>query len=162
MASNKAEGRTLEEAVKALRCRKGPSAGISKRGAYWLAVEPVLIRRFGGDGIGINTPDRTTTLELRHYRDGEVRCLVHEHAYHQNGSRAGAGDCWSPSSAVNSCRTAEEIKAALLGSATITGEPVYGRHWEVNIDELAGLLGLPLSMPAPDEATQPAGEEINA
>jgi hypothetical protein len=39
---------------------------------------------------------------------------------------------------------------------------VYGRHWEVNIDELAGLLGLPLSMPAPDEATQPAGEEINA
>lgn len=155
MASKKAEGMTLEEAVKALKCRKGPSAGITKRGAYWLAARPVLIRRFGGDGVGNNAADRRIFMEVRHFRDGHVRFTLHEDALHENGTYGGAGDWWTTVE-LGGCRTAEEIKVILSGATvSATEHGAYSNHYSDNIDGLAASFGLPISMPAPDE--EPAG-----
>lgn len=75
---------TLQDLIIATKCRKGKAAGITAHGAYWLAIPPIKIRRFGGDGIGQTSPDLTNYLELRHYRNGTVCTYIRHESWHQN------------------------------------------------------------------------------
>src|SRR5690606_1635651 len=85
---------TIRDQVVARKCRVGKAAGTTKHGAYWLACDPITLRRTGGDGIGNNGPAVTYWLELRHYRSGLVQASIHRDAWHQNGSYGGSGDSW--------------------------------------------------------------------
>ena len=76
--------KTLQECVEALRCRTGKANGTTKDGAYWLAIDDVLLKNAGGDGIGQNAPDLKWFLQIRHYRGGEVRVVVVRQSWHQN------------------------------------------------------------------------------
>jgi len=147
--------KTLADCIRATKCRKGPAVGTTKNGAFWLAAEPIYIRHTGGDGIGNNGADRKYSLELRHYRDDKVRCAVHLEATHQNGDWGGAGDWWNTVGPLGDCRTAEEMQVVLLGFQ-MDSEHVYSSCFADEIERLAEMLGLPVSMPAPDE------EAINA
>lgn len=76
--------RTLKECVEGLKCRKGAADGTTKDGAYWLAAKSVETRSCGGDGIGQSAPDVRWWLQIRHYRGGEVRVVMHRKSWHQN------------------------------------------------------------------------------
>lgn len=109
--------KTLKDAIVAAKCRKGKADGINIAGAYWLATNPIIVRRSGGDGIGQSSADVTWTLELRHYRNGEVRPTLHRSAWHQNGERSGAGDDYYPRPSIINALCIEEIVVDLKSGA---------------------------------------------
>jgi len=137
--------KTLKEVIVESKCRKGPSAGTTKRGAFWLFVEPTKIRRYGGDGIGQSGADCTNYLELRHYRDGTVAAVIHGHYWRQNGS---APDDWLRCDSLLECTSIEQLIVALKGLSFADGSHVFSDDFA---DKL-GMLGLPEAEPAPDEA----------
>jgi hypothetical protein len=141
---------TLKEAVQKERCRKGKADGITKRGAYWLACEPIVLRRAGGDGIGQSAPDITWSLEIRHFRDNSVVPTLHRSAWHQNGSYSGGGDRYFIREGLADVTTVEEAIANL--KAGTSEEHCYhsSRYAEVRDALLA--LGLPEAAPSPDDA----------
>lgn len=141
---------TLREAVELTKCRKGKSVGTTKRGAYWLACDPIVVRRAGGDGIGQSAPDITWTLELRHFRGGEVRPTAHEEACHQNGSYSGAGDQYFAMAALGECASVEEVIVALKGGVKDQEACYSDRCYDRLRDSLVSL-GLPESAPGPDD-----------
>lgn len=137
--------------IVATKCRRGPSAAITKRGAYWLACEPVKIRRAGGDGIGQSGADVTFSLELRHYRSGETRAMVKRDAWHQNGSYSGGGTTWIDASEILGAPTIEDVIVGLLATGGDAG-PVYSHRQSAELTEALAKLGLPQTVAAPDEA----------
>ncbi len=146
--------KTLKELIADRKCRKGAAAGTTKRGAYWLACEPIKIRSYGGDGIGQSAPDIDHHLELRHYRSGEIRAMVCRNARHQN---SGTSTRYSPAELLD-CTTSEQVIVALKGSQVECGydysEHAYSDYFADSLTKTLAALGMPDSEPAPDE--QPA------
>lgn len=143
---------TLSNAIEQTKCRKGKSDGTTKDGAYWLATKPIVIRSWGSDGIGSNPPDRTNYLELRHYRDGQVRARVNLHSWHQNGAYSGAGDWYANADAILPCESVEAVIVALKGMR-YNEWAVYSDHFEDTLTKALVDLGIAEATPAPDEAT---------
>ncbi len=143
--------KTLKEIIEALRCRKGQAVGTTKLGAYWLAVPPIKIRSYGGDGIGNNGARVEHLLELRCYRSGEVKATIHVDAQHQNGSHGGAGDWWSDCSDILSSATVEEAIVALKCVTVDSGANAYSDGFKDRLTEALTALGMPLSAPPPDD-----------
>ena len=75
--------KTLKEIIVETKCRKGESDGTTKQGAFWFACDEILIRSFGGDGVGQSSTDLRNYLQLRHYRNGEVKAVVNFHGKSQ-------------------------------------------------------------------------------
>ena len=144
---------TLKNLIDEKKCRKGPPAGTTKKGAYWLACEPILIRNYGGDGVGNNAVDCSHRLELRHYRSGDVTAMIHVHRWHQNG--AGIGDSYHSVDLLG-CTTIEQIVVRLKGMTLNVGygdgERSCSDHCEKNLVEGLVALGLPDADPSPDES----------
>lgn len=143
--------KTLRELVENLKCRKGTAAGTTKNGAFWLACEPIKIRRFGGDGIGNSGPDITYYLLIRHFRDGAVRCTINRAAYHQNGSYSGGGDSYFGIDNISNCNTIEEIIVALKAYRSDYDEMIYSDYCEKHLVSALTALGITMSAAAPDE-----------
>ena len=135
--------KTLKEIVEDLHVRKGKSNGVTKRGAFWLACDEIMLRRSGGDGIGQNSPDVTHYLQIRHYRDGAVRPVIRRHAWHQNGTYSGSGDNFTAVAEIVEATTVEQIAAILMG---------YSAHNPGHDGLMTALaaLGMPAAEPAPD------------
>lgn len=137
----------IKELVIAQKCRKGPAAGTTKRGAFWLAIEPIIIRCHGGDGVGNNSADVRNYLELRHYRSGEVRVIIHLVSWHQNSGTD--HHYWDVTDATVNCETIEDLIVALKGQGNDYGH-AYSDHFAEKLNVLESL-GLPKSAPSPDE-----------
>ena len=141
--------KTLGELIVDSKCRKGTADGTNKRGAYWLAAEPIVIRRYGGDGIGNGGADCTNYLELRHYRTGDVSAVLHGHWWHQNGSRP---DVYERFDELLACKTVEDMIVALKGVKV--DEDTTAAYSDMKKDVLTDALtklGMPLAAPSPDE-----------
>ena len=148
----------LKALVESKKCRHGQAAGTTKNGAFWLACDPIELRRCGGDGIGNSGADVTFRLSLRHFRSGLVQAMIHRDAWHQNGSYSGGGDTWESCPSVLDCATVEEVVVALkaMSSACRTAngtwrEAVYSDRNEERVTQSLTALGLQLAAPAPDE-----------
>lgn len=145
---------TLREAVEQSHVRSGKSNGTTRRGAYWLACDEIVLREAGGDGIGQSGPDITYYLQIRHYRGGEVRAVVHQAARHQNGSWSGAGD-WYRAVDLGDCATIEDVVVVLKGGIDFHGgdgrETCYSDCHYADIRDALMPLGLAESAPAPDD-----------
>lgn len=141
--------KTLKEAVEATKCRKGKADGTTKRGAYWLATDPIIIRRSGGDGIGQSSADVTWTLELRHYRSGEVRPTLHRSAWHQNGSWSGGGDDYYGRQSLNDIHTIEDIVVDLKKGTD--EEACYSDKRYDDLSAALSSIGMDESEKGPDE-----------
>lgn len=137
---------TLKELIIATRCRKGTAKGTTKRGAFWLACDPITIRSYGGDGVGNNGVDWRNHLELRHYRSGEVVATINKHGWHQNSVTHNE---WQTLPILD-CTTIEDVIVALKGQ-TIGESPVYADWGQKNLTQALTVLGLPESAPSPDD-----------
>lgn len=144
---------TLKELVVASRCRKGEAVGTTRRGAYWLACKPILIRSYGGDGVGNSAADVRHFLVLRHFRDGQVTSVIHYHWWHQNGG--GPGDSYHAVDLLE-CTTVEQVICKLKGTRIDLdddwSEHAYSDFRKEELEESLTALGMPVSEPAPDEA----------
>lgn len=138
--------KTLKELIVAARCRKGAASGITSEGAYWFACEPIIIRRFGGDGIGCSDADRKNLLQLRHYRNGTVSALVNAMAWHQNYATTSRHQLVA---SVLGCTTVEEVIACLKGRSS--DDVLYEDYCEHWLADALSALGLPAAAPSPDE-----------
>jgi hypothetical protein len=141
--------KTLKDLIIALRCRRGTAAGTTKQGAYWLAHHPILIRSYGGDGIGSNPSQIEHLLELRHYRSGDVRAMIHKDTWHQNGAKP-QGTPYTPADDVLEAQSVEEVIVALKG-IEFKDTAAYSDQYPKSIIEALQPMGLPISLPAPDD-----------
>ena len=138
---------TLKELIENKKCRTGKAYGTSKQGAFWLAVVPIQIRSYGGDGIGQSRADFRNYLQLRHYRDGKVKAVVNFHSWHQN--------CGDENTYVTApildCVSVEDVIVSLM-TVNDREDHAYGEETgrENLIAALTGL-GLVEALPAPDE-----------
>jgi len=144
--------RTLKDIITGRRCRKGTAAGTTKRGAYWLACEPIEIRSYGGRGIGNDQADRSHQLELRHYRDGEVSAAVRCHSWHQD---TGTQNHWV-TVGICDCTTVEDVVVALKGKSDEEWGHLYSDRQHSELAAALMKLGLPLAAPSPDDEPAPA------
>ncbi len=140
--------KTLKECVIEQKCRKGPAEGTTRSGAFWMACKPIHIRRYGGNGVGNGAADCSNHLELRHYRNGDVKAVVHGHYWHQNG--AGPDDYMSVPALLD-CSTVEQVIVVLKGEQMPGGNSVYSDRLESDLKEALVALGLEETEPAPDE-----------
>jgi hypothetical protein len=139
--------KTLEDLIIEAKCRSGKPYEISEDGAYWLYTDRITLKRTGGDGIGQSTADISYILELRHYRNDDVRAIIIVELWHENyGKKTEEINADS----VLSCTCVEELIIALLklrdereGKCCDTTfvRPWYWEH----------CTGLPLGKPAPDD-----------
>jgi hypothetical protein len=148
-------GYSLGGCVSELKCRKGAASGTTKRGAFWLACEPLVLRKCGGDGIGGSGPDVTYTLELRHYRDGDVQAMIHRCSWHQNnGEYNGFVSCQQ----LLPLKTVEDVICALKGERFTldndydVSDHVWSDYYTDSLTTALTDIGLSESDPAPDEA----------
>lgn len=155
MTTLKDRGTSMKERVEAMHCRRGPATGTTKRGAYWLATEPIEIRSYGGDGIGNSAVDCRHWLELRHYRSGEVSAVIFVRRWHQNG--ANPGDSYHGVDEILDCDYAECVIVLLKGMRVDTGydmrEHAYSDRFGPSLTAALTGLGLPACEPSPDETT---------
>lgn len=140
--------KTLKQCVIDKKCRKGAANGTTKRGAFWLACEPIKIRSYGGDGIGNNAADCTHFLQLRHYRDGEVLAIIHGNYWHQGVSAPDEFVCCDD---ILECTTVEAVIVALKGEQMPGGNSVFSDYFTGNLTCSLTELGLVENEPAPDE-----------
>ena len=140
---------TIREAIEVKKCRKGAAVGTTKDGAYWLAIEPVKIRSWGGDGIGNSAADLNAHLEFRHYRSGECRAVVHISSCHQNHSSRH----WWHRVEILDCTNVEDVIVALKRgvSGDYDRETVYSDLYEESLTKAMTDLGLAIATPSPDE-----------
>lgn len=143
---------TLQDLIIAAKCRKGKAHAITAQGAYWLALPSIVIRRYGGDGIGQDSADCTNTLELRHHRDGTVRCRVITSSWHQNHG----GNKESHHVEINSQDTAEEV-VVMLKNYSFHGRQPCSDYYQPELIAALVSLGLPeYEIPSPDDVPDPA------
>lgn len=138
---------TLKELIEAKKCRKGQSSGITSDGAYWLAIEPVKIRSYGGDGIGDNGTSWEHHLQLRHYRIGAVEAVIHARGWHQN--RGSINEYYT--APIGSCETVEYV-IARLKSMKCGESKAYSDGFLPELTAALVSLGMAESLPSPDEA----------
>lgn len=131
----------LKDLIIETKCRKGESAGTTKRGAYWLAGEPAKIRAYGGDGIGQSGASVQHYLEFRYFRSGEVQAVIHRDAWHQDGG----GDSWHDASAVLDCATIEDAIVVLKGLSCGEKCNAYSDWGKDALVKALSALGLPMA-----------------
>jgi len=138
--------KTLNELIVSAKCRKGASAGTNKHGAFWFACEPIIIRRFGGDGIGETDANCVNYLQLRHYRDGSVKAVVNSYSWHQNH-----GHCDTYRTADNLLdRTTVEDVIVCFKNISDKGSHAYSDSRKNELTEALTALGMIEALPAPD------------
>ena len=151
--------KTISEIIIASKCRKGGADGTTVDGAYWVCpASPIvgnlglktMIRSFGGDGVGQSSANCHNYLQLRHYRGGKVEAVVLENSWHQN---YGTSQTVVAADAVLAATTTEELEVALLALTDEYDANYYSQSMRENLDHLAEKIGLPESLPAPDEVT---------
>jgi hypothetical protein len=143
--------KTLKELIEGTKCRKGTAEGTTKDGAYWLATKPILIRSFGGDGIGQSSTDLRNYLELRHYRDGSVCAVINFHGWHQN---YGTSNRYKFVNGLLECCTVEDVAVYLKGTKDADEDyeaKVYSDRCSSDLENALVALGLPIAPPSPDE-----------
>ena len=143
--------KTLKEIIVERKCRKGPPAGTTKHGAYWLACEPIMTRSAGSASASQEAPSVIYELQLRHFRSGEVRAVIHRNVWRQGGTQSGAAQDWGDANAVLGCSTIEEVVVALKGISMNDSAVVEDYLIPRDIAKRLRDLGLPDSAPAPDE-----------
>lgn len=139
--------KTIKELIIAAKCRKGEAYGTTKHGAFWLAVAPINIGGGGGDGIGQSAPNVDHFLQLRHYRDGVVKAMIHRSSWHQNH---GHHESYKDAPELLGCSTIEEVFVALKGME-VDDRPVYAAFAKERIEKAMAEFGLPMATPAPDD-----------
>lgn len=132
--------KTIESATIATKCRKNKSAGITKNGAYWVALETLTLTA-GGDGIGQNASQIEYRIQFRHYRSGLVTAAIVRSSWHQNHGRNST--VWA-APAILACETAEEVISALQTMDCV--EPFFHEQ----IAEALGEIGIPAAAASPD------------
>jgi hypothetical protein len=142
--------KTLQELIVAARCRKGAAAGTTKKGAYWLACEPIKIRVYGGDGIGQSRADMTNWLQLRHFRDGAVQITIRYHSWHQNDGHTNG---YVSAGELANCESIEDVIVGLKGISDPNGVSAYSDYQIDNLVDGLTAFGMAMSAPAPDEET---------
>ncbi len=149
---------TLKDAIAAKRCRTGESYAITKKGAYWLASDPVKIRSFGGSGIGNDGCSQSVELQLRHYRDGTIDSVLFYSCWHQNGPDI---ERYQSVSDLLDCTTVEEVIVLLKGTRVESKNvAAYSDYYEDDLTEMLKGLGLDEFEAPPDEpAVALAGEQ---
>ena len=141
--------KTLRDIIIARKTRKGEADNITKDGAYWETA--INLQNGGGNGIGNNGSSVTHYLEVRHYRNGELRGYLNRHLWHQND-----GTTHQRTRADNllDCSTIEEL---IQTAKKHKIESVYDDSYEIEISNegekrlCEGLPEMPASEPAPDE-----------
>jgi len=149
----KTDTTTLADLISSAKCRTGKAHAITDKGAYWLAAEPIVIKSYGGDGIGQSRADMRNHLELRHYRDGKRRVVIVTTTWHQNYGR----DTITQETSLCSSETVEDVVISLknttIGDSDYDGSDIAFSDY--NYDNLAASLmsfGLPeYPIPSPDE-----------
>ena len=142
--------KTIESAAIAIKCRKGKSAGITKNGAYWIALETLTLTA-GGDGIGQSAAQIEYRLQLRHYRSGLVTAAIVRSSWQQNH---GINSTVLAAPAILACETAEEVISALqkvacadeYGFDAECVEPFF--HEQIAL--ALGEIGIPEAAASPD------------
>lgn len=139
---------TLKDLTLAKRCRKGQAAAITKDGAYWLAYS-IAISLDGGDGIGQSEAQIEDKLEVRHYRNNEVRAYLNRHTWHQND---GANNNRTRADQLLECDNLEDL-IIQIQRVKINNEYEieYFEVSESGKERVAKEIALPASLPAPDE-----------
>lgn len=147
---------TIQQAIIASKCRKGKAHAITAKGAYWLAHAPIIIKRYGGDGIGQTRADMTNTMEIRHYRDGKVKIFIRVSTWHQNeGTHTRTRDA----SHMIDSKSVEDIiiwlKNTEIGATDYDDSSVsYSDYRYDDVATAFMTLGLPeFPIPSPDDET---------
>jgi hypothetical protein len=141
--------KTLKEIIIDRKTRKGPATKITKDGAYW--ETSVCILRDGGDGIGQSSAQIHIYLEIRHYRNEEVRGYINRNFFHQND---GETDNRTRADDVLEATNIEDLIRIIKGHKISSD---YGDAWNVETssqgeDRLRKEIPeMPASEPAPDE-----------
>lgn len=135
--------KTLKDLLIARKIRKGTAHGTTKRGAFWL-----LEGKDRATKIRQDSSDLTYWLDLRHYRSGEVSAVVDVESWHQN---YGLKHHYIRANEVLNCSTVEEVIVTLKGIRD-EDSPVYSDLQSTELTKTLVDLGLPLSVPPPDEA----------
>lgn len=146
---------TLKQSIENQKCRKGESAGRSKKGAYWIAGV-VRTSSYGQDGIGQNSADVDWSLMFRHYRNGDVSAVLVRDSWHQN---YGHDYTYQSCPEILDMETIDDVLdhlSGIVGSKDEMYFPEYSERVYVDssyrepVTELLTSLGLPRST-APDE-----------
>ena len=154
--------KTISDIIIDSKCRRGGADGTTQNGAYWVCpASPIIgnvglktmIRSFGGDGIGQSRANCHNYLQLRHYRSGKVEAVILCNSWHQN---CGAEQTIVIADSILSATTTEELEVALLALTDEYDTNYYSQSMRENLDELAEKIGLPESLPAPDEVAEVA------
>jgi len=142
--------KTLKEIAIARKSRKGPADKITQDGAYWLAVE-IEIDSGGGGGIGQSGAQVSYLLQVRHYRDGDIRAYITRKTWHQND---GGNNRRTRADDLLDCSTIEELITAMQQHEI---ESDYCENYKIAVSDyghktmITNLPELPESLPAPDE-----------
>lgn len=145
--------KTIKEIIIESKCRKGPSAGVTKRGAFWIAFAKSdqyfsVTSRRGGDGVGQSSADVSVGLKFRHFRDGTVQAITVTECWHQNtGTNRSTVDV----SQILNCTTAEEVIAILKGTNAGDGGRSISSIFEEDLVADLAAIGIPAALPGPDE-----------
>jgi hypothetical protein len=143
--------KTLKDIIIEKHIRTGKAWSTTKHGAYWCLTGEdwfCKLRRAGGDGIGASEADITYWLDFRHFRDGAVRAVICKEGWHQN---SGTYKAWIDADKILSACTSEDVDVALK-SISHDGDPVYSTYQTKELNEKLAALGIPESLPAPDDA----------
>lgn len=111
-----------------------------------MACDPINIRSYGGNGVGQSATDWNNSLQLRHYRNGDVKAYVHQHGWHQNHGTSNEFAAVS----ILDCRTVEEVIMVLKG-ARVDEVPAYGSNFQDDLTKKLVDFGMAEALPAPDE-----------
>lgn len=147
--------KTLLEIVRSKNIRVGDAHGVSKRGPFWavkivLAVTSTESPAGEYEGApnpnGIVTTVDTNVLELRHYRDDQVRATVVNYLDREPQR-------YRDVSNILGCASVEEVLPALKErSFRHHGKIMGDRPGEASVVESLLVLGLPMTAVGPDEA----------
>ena len=140
----------LKELVRARKCRKGNPYATTAQGAFWLPCGEIQIRSFGGTGDGNSEPLRNNYLQLRNFRDGQVKAAVKFQSIHKDIGTQNAYynvdiDC---------CSTVEDVIIKLKG-VSYKGMSAYSDQFKGNLTNALKALGMIESLPGPDEVPSP-------
>jgi len=143
----------LKELVRARKCRKGNPYATTAQGAFWRPCEDILIRSFGGTGVGNSEPHRNTYLQLRNFRDGKVRASIKCETIHKDIGK----EYTYCSVDIDSCSTVEDVIVKLKG-VSYKGMSVYSDRFKDNLTKALKVLGMIECLPGPDGAPNPCAE----
>lgn len=139
--------KTLKELIEARKCRKGKSNATTEHGAFWLATEAILIRSFGGDGVGQSRKDLRNYLQLQHYRSGEIKAVIQFHGWHENDGESNSYRIVP----ILDCATIEDVIMILKGISE-DENAAYSDWWQDKLTDALTRLGMIEAAPGPDDA----------